>query len=133
MKEQATNKRLFRSIAAIAFILTTASSVSAQKVTGEPGSSSATTTISGKQLPPPDPKFGGVQGEGVGFDALVATARSAAEGRAQRSAHHDGRCRFRRAGHVWRRCSDTGDGSHRGDGPALHEFPLHGYQARIQS
>ena len=60
MKEQATNKRLFRSIAAIAFILTTASSVSAQKVTGEPGSSSATTTISGKQLPPPDPKFGGV-------------------------------------------------------------------------
>jgi arylsulfatase len=27
--------------------------------TGEPGSPSATTTISGKQLPPPDPKFGG--------------------------------------------------------------------------
>ena len=32
----------------------------AQQVTGEPGSPSATTTISGKQLPPPDPKFGGV-------------------------------------------------------------------------
>ena len=31
-----------------------------QKTTGEPGSPSATTTISGKQLPPPDPKFGGV-------------------------------------------------------------------------
>src|SRR5262249_25312099 len=27
---------------------------------GAPGSPSATTTISGKQLPPPDPKFGGV-------------------------------------------------------------------------
>ncbi len=27
---------------------------------GEPGSANATTTISGKQLPPPDPKFGGV-------------------------------------------------------------------------
>ena len=33
---------------------------SAQQVTGELGSASATTTISGKQLPPPDPKFGGV-------------------------------------------------------------------------
>ena len=32
----------------------------AEQVTGELGSPSATTTISGKQLPPPDPKFGGV-------------------------------------------------------------------------
>ena len=32
----------------------------AQQVTGVPGSPNATTTISGKQLPPPDPKFGGV-------------------------------------------------------------------------
>ena len=32
----------------------------AQQVTGTPGSPSATTTIGGKQLPPPDPKFGGV-------------------------------------------------------------------------
>jgi arylsulfatase len=31
-----------------------------QQVTGELGLPSATTTISGKQLPPPDPKFGGV-------------------------------------------------------------------------
>ena len=30
------------------------------QVTGVPGSPSATTTISGKQLPAPDPKFGGV-------------------------------------------------------------------------
>ena len=30
------------------------------QVTGVPGSPNATTTISGKQLPPPDPKFGGV-------------------------------------------------------------------------
>ncbi len=35
-------------------------SVRAQEVTGELGSPSATTTIDGKQLPPPDPKFGGV-------------------------------------------------------------------------
>ena len=32
----------------------------AQQITGVPGSPSATTTINGKQLPPPDPKFGGV-------------------------------------------------------------------------
>src|SRR5690348_4562490 len=33
---------------------------SAQQVTGVPGSPEATTTITGKQLPPPDPAFGGV-------------------------------------------------------------------------
>jgi arylsulfatase A-like enzyme len=38
----------------------TAVSCIAQTITGVPGSPSATTTISGKQLPPPDPKFGGV-------------------------------------------------------------------------
>jgi Sulfatase len=32
----------------------------AQQTTGTPGSPSATTTIDGKQLPSPDPKFGGV-------------------------------------------------------------------------
>ena len=31
-----------------------------QQVTGTLGAADATTTISGKQLPPPDPKFGGV-------------------------------------------------------------------------
>ena len=31
-----------------------------QQITGTPGSPEATTTITGKQLPPPDPKFGGV-------------------------------------------------------------------------
>jgi arylsulfatase A-like enzyme len=37
-----------------------AAPASAQVVTGTPGSPHATTTISGKRLPPPDPKFGGV-------------------------------------------------------------------------
>jgi arylsulfatase A-like enzyme len=41
-------------------LLAVAASVRAQQVTGELGSPSATTTIDGKQLPPPDPKFGGV-------------------------------------------------------------------------
>lgn len=35
-------------------------SVLAQEVNGVPGSPGATTTIDGRQLPPPDPKFGGV-------------------------------------------------------------------------
>jgi arylsulfatase A-like enzyme len=34
--------------------------LAAQVVTGTPGSPTATTTISGKRLPPPDPRFGGV-------------------------------------------------------------------------
>jgi arylsulfatase A-like enzyme len=40
--------------------------VIAAEITGVPGSPSATTTISGKQLPAPDPKFGGV----IKHDAL---------------------------------------------------------------
>jgi hypothetical protein len=37
----------------------------AQQITGTPGSPSATTSLSGKQLPPPDPKFDGVIKDGV--------------------------------------------------------------------
>jgi arylsulfatase len=43
---------------------------SAAETTGDPGSPSATTTISGKQLPAPDPKFGGV----IKDDALQSKA-----------------------------------------------------------
>jgi arylsulfatase len=41
----------------------------AQEITGTPGSPSATTTISGEQLPPPGPKFGGM----IKDDALHST------------------------------------------------------------
>ena len=44
--------------------------VFAQKVTGELGAASATTTISGKQLPAPQPEFGGV----IKNDALQSKA-----------------------------------------------------------
>ncbi len=47
-------------LAAIGLLALSCVSVSAQQVTGVPGSPGATTTIDGKQLPPPDPKFGGV-------------------------------------------------------------------------
>ena len=42
---------------------TAVSSVFAQQTTGTPGAPGATTTIDGKQIPPPDPKFGGVINE----------------------------------------------------------------------
>lgn len=44
----------------VAICLVAAMPVMAQQVTGELGSPSATTTIDGKELPPPDPKFGSV-------------------------------------------------------------------------
>jgi arylsulfatase A-like enzyme len=43
----------------------TAFSASGQQITGTPGSPSATTTVDGKQLPSPDPKFGGVIKDGA--------------------------------------------------------------------
>ena len=49
--------KLLTSVVAVAACL---GSASAQQVTGVLGSPSATTTLDGKQLPPPDPKFGGV-------------------------------------------------------------------------
>ena len=54
-------KKHFISLSLAALIGTVAnSSLIAQQVTGTPGSPGATTTIPGTQLPPPDPKFGGV-------------------------------------------------------------------------
>jgi arylsulfatase len=50
---------LFYSLYACVLMMVT-TSINAQQVTGELGSPSATTTIDGKQLPPPDPTFGGV-------------------------------------------------------------------------
>jgi hypothetical protein len=43
-----------------ALALVCAAPSAAQETTGVPGSPEATTTITGKQLPPPDPTFGGV-------------------------------------------------------------------------
>ena len=47
-------------VAGAALVALSCVSAIAQQVTGVPGSPEATTTIDGKQLPPPDPKFGGV-------------------------------------------------------------------------
>jgi arylsulfatase A-like enzyme len=53
-------QRLFLASIQVCVLLVLASSIQAQQVTGTPGTPGATTTIDGKQLPPPDPKFGGV-------------------------------------------------------------------------
>jgi len=57
-----TNRPILLSGMFAAAVMAVAHSAQAQEVqtTGAPGSPHATTTISGKQLPPPDPKFGGV-------------------------------------------------------------------------
>ena len=84
----------FRKLTLGAFVgasLFAGGSAIAQQVTGTLGQADATTTINGKQLPPPPPKFGGVIKETLqGLHALVAAAHRAAQGRAQRAAHHDG-------------------------------------------
>src|SRR6516225_7111881 len=54
------NKRLVISLAVGALAAANFGAALAQQVTGTLGSPSATTTIDGKQLPPPDPRFGGV-------------------------------------------------------------------------
>jgi arylsulfatase A-like enzyme len=57
-------------IGALAIAILAATPSAAQPVTGTLGSPTATTTISGKQLPPPDPKWGGV----IRDDALESKA-----------------------------------------------------------
>ena len=70
---------------------------SAQQTTGAPGSPSATTTIDGKQLPPPDPKFGGViKDTRRRLQTVLAADGRAAQGRAQRAPDHDRRPGLRR-------------------------------------
>ncbi len=48
------------SAATLTLTILLSATANAQQINGVPGSPSATTTLSGKQLPPPDPKFGGV-------------------------------------------------------------------------
>jgi hypothetical protein len=91
--------------------LLVASPATAQQVTGTLGSPSATTSISAKQLPAPEPAFGGV----IKDDALQSTPWWAPrivppKGAPNVSADHHRRCRFRRPQH-FRRChSDANDG-----------------------
>ena len=81
-----------RTILSVAGLLILAcASASAQQTTGTPGSPGATTTIDGKQIPPPVPEFGGVIKEKASESkAWWAPRVVPPQGRAQRAAHHDG-------------------------------------------
>ena len=80
-------------------------------INGTLGSPSATLSIHGRTLPPTPPAFGGVIKESAkDSDAVVAAARRAAQGRAQRAAHHDRRPGLWRQQHVRRRNPDAGAG-----------------------
>ncbi len=77
-------------------------------------------TIDGKQLPPPDPKFGGViEDEASKSKPWWPPRVTRAEGRAKRPPHHNGRCRLRRAEHIWRRDTHTHHGQDCQGGIAL--------------
>ena len=61
MNQEPRQVGVFGEVAAFLLAATlTVAPAAAQQVTGVPGSPSATTTITGKQLPAPEPKFGGV-------------------------------------------------------------------------
>src|SRR4029453_4960100 len=61
-KLSGTSDRPFLEVFVVSFALLAfgATVANSQQVTGTAGAPGATTTIDGKQLPPPDPKFGGV-------------------------------------------------------------------------
>ena len=96
------------------------------QTTGVLGSPSATTTIDGQTTSAAAAEIRRRdQGDCQEFQALVAAARRAAQGRAQRAAHHDRRPGLWRQRHVRRRHPDAGAGPDRQGGAALHAVPLH--------
>ena len=78
-------------VAGAALVALSCVSAIGQQVTGVPGSPEATTSIDGKQLPPPDPKFGGVIKERATESTPWWLPRVVPPRRAQRLAHYDGR------------------------------------------
>ena len=100
--------------------------VYAQQITGTPGSPGATTTIGGKQLPPPDPKFGGV----IKDDALQSKPWWAPRVVPPKGAPNvlliiTDDAGFGVPEHLRRRHPDADDGPHREGGPALQPHVLH--------
>ena len=98
----------------------------AQQITGTPGSPSATMTIDGKQLPPPDPKFGGVIKD-IAADSKPYWPPSVVPPKGAPNVllimtDDQGYGVYQ---HVWRRHPDAGHGPPREGGIALHAIPLH--------
>ena len=108
-----------------AFTLLSESSF-AQQINGTPGSPDATTTISGKQLPPPDPKFGGVikdtAPDSKPWWPPTVVPPKGAPNVLLIMTDDQGYGVYQ---HLWRRHPDTGHGPPRESGIALHAIPLH--------
>ena len=103
------------------------SSGSAIETTGVPGSPSATTTIDGKQLPVPDPKFGGVIKDNAAQSKAWWAPRIVPPKQcAECAANYDRRRGLCFAEHVWRGDTNTSTGPHRQGRPALHKLPFDG-------
>ena len=101
--------------------------LSARADTGEPGSPSATTTIDGKQLPPPPEKFGGViKDDAYQSQPWWPPKVVPPKGAPQHPADHDRRLRLRRAEHLWRSDSHAGFGPRGENGFAVHAVSFHG-------
>ena len=110
----------------LAIAFTACGPSAAQQISGTLGSPSATTTIDGKQLPPPPAKFeGGIEQDAKDFQALVASDGRAAQGRAQCSSDHDGRRGLRGEQRIRWCDSDADHGAHREGGTALHAISFH--------
>ena len=60
MKRNFSRIDVFAQCGTVLIVALAVAPVAAQQVTGVLGSPDATTTVEGKQLPPPPPKFGGV-------------------------------------------------------------------------
>ena len=94
-------------------------------VSGNPSAADATASISGKQLPPPDPEFERHhQGQRPSIKGLVGAAHCPSQAGPQHPPHHDRRRRFRRPQHFRRRHPDPGHGSRRKERSALQQHPL---------
>ena len=120
------NKYILAYAMFVAAIMAAARPAPAQQITGTPGSPNATTTIDGKYVPTPPPKFGGDDQPGrQKLQAVLAAARRAAQGRAQRAAHHDRRPGLRHFEHL-RRCHPNASAGPDCEGRAsIYPVPLH--------
>ena len=109
----------------VAAIMVAAPSASAQQITGTPGSPTATTTVDGRYVPNPPPKFGGV----INMDAQNSKPYwpprvVPPKGAPNVLAHHDGRPGLRHFEHLRRRDPDADAGPGCEGRASLYAVPL---------
>ena len=116
-----------RALVGLAMVVLAAASTVAQQAPGTPGSPSGTTTIDGKQLPAPPPKFGGKIGrtaaESTPYWTPRVTPKAGAPNVLLIITDDAG---YGVAEHVRRRDPDPGPRPDRRERAALHELPLDG-------